>query len=118
MVGANNILYTYTYWTYTNSAKTKTLRVKLDATTFQAVGATTTANANRAVIVSNRNAINSQIGTSTTLSGGYGTSGAGPATGSVDFTNDVTVTFTGQLTDSGESIIQRSASVILVKNSI
>ncbi|BBF70181.1 hypothetical protein [Sphingomonas bisphenolicum] len=88
---------------YTNSVNTKTLRLRINGTQALAITLTTTASGQFIFTIANRGATNSQVANATSF---VGISGAGGSeqTFSFDTTADLTITITGQLTNTGEEI--------------
>jgi len=111
-MGANGIVRITTVFSYTNSANTKSLRVKFGGTTYQNTSVTTTASARYQTQIHNRNATNSQGGGH--ISGTFATSSGNPVTSSVDTTAAVTVLITGQNGLGSETITLESYSVEVI----
>lgn len=110
-MGANGCLTLDAFFSYTNSANNKNLRARLGGIsgTVYTVSVQTTSLGVRFVgtEICNRNATNSQVG-------GVGTAFAGaPITSAVDTTASTTVVFTGQLTNSGETVTLEMSRVRL-----
>jgi uncharacterized protein YbjQ (UPF0145 family) len=104
-MGANGILRVTSLWSYTNSANTKTLRMRLGGlagTLFMEIAATTTAYYYSQRLIQNRNSQSSQIG----QQGGTGTftTAANATTGTVDTSSAQDLVLTGQLASAGETI--------------
>lgn len=112
-LGPNGSFEIETLWTVTNSANTKTLRVKLGSTAFANIAATTSASAQLHTRVANRNSAASQVGFPSANSSGFGVSSAAVTTGAVDTSQDAIVTITGQLASAGETITLESYVVKL-----
>lgn len=118
LLSANDTLLFSSEWSVTNSANNKIVRIRTGAGLPMAVTLTTVVSEFRLQHLSMRNALNSQVGGSGTLSAGYGTSASAPHTQAIDFSADVAVTFTAQLANAGENITLKHAAVILIKNPI
>jgi hypothetical protein len=103
-MGANGRLRILTHWTYTNSANSKSLRVRWggsSGTVCSSQSVTTTAAFGSECFVQNRNATNSQV-CGMTVSSGLGTGTINTA--SQDTTGAIDLVITGQLTNSAESV--------------
>lgn len=106
MMGPNGSLRITPLFTFTNSANTKTPRVKFGTAApvaFYAAAATTSVAVQPITNIRNRAAA-SQFGMGAGFPAGIGSTGANPVTSSIDTTIDQTVTITGQLTNTGEII--------------
>ncbi|MGW8202971.1 hypothetical protein ACWGM0_10540 [Sphingomonas bisphenolicum] len=88
---------------YTNSVNTKTLRIRVNGTQVLAITLTTTASGQFIFTIANRGAVNSQVANASSFPGISGAGGS-EQTFSFDTTADLTVTITGQLTNTGEEI--------------
>ncbi|QDV34903.1 hypothetical protein [Tautonia plasticadhaerens] len=115
VLGTNGQLAITSGWSHTNSANTKTLRVRYDGaggTAFSSFALTTAATSRVYTTIQNRNATNSQGG----VGGGvtFGTSSSTAVTASVDTTAATTLALTGQLSNTGETITLESATVELI----
>jgi hypothetical protein len=103
-MGANGRLRILTHWSYTNSANSKSLRVRWggsSGTVCSSQSVTTTAAFGSECFVQNRNATNSQV-CGMTVSSGLGTGTINTA--SQDTTGAIDLVITGQLTNSAESV--------------
>jgi hypothetical protein len=115
LMSANGILEVSTFWTVTNSANNKTLKVKIGETSDPASGGTSFMNRTETTIlihqhlcvVRNANSTSSQKGHSTGVSGGVGSSTLAITTASYDTTTDKKIFLTGQLSNTGETITLR-----------
>jgi hypothetical protein len=111
-LGANGFVVVDTSWTYTSSASAKTKRIRFGAsgagtggTVLASPGATTTATHRFQWMISNRNATNSQCGSSGSgTSGGHGTAAAAILTAAIDTTAATEIAITGQKADSGDTL--------------
>jgi hypothetical protein len=117
-MGANGRVRITSSWSYTNSANSKTCRVRWNGSsgTILMNGVYTTTASNTDIrYIGNRNATNSQVaGASTSSTGG----GLGPVAGSivtdtVDTTAAVDIVFTALLANTGETITLESYCVEL-----
>lgn len=107
LMSATSELEIVTLWTYTNSANTKTLRIRLGGIAgaiFYGAAPTTTASCQAFTIIRNAASTSSQIGMASGSSSGLGSSTISLSTGSRDITADQDLVFSGQLTNVGESI--------------
>ena len=108
-MGANGYVVIESLWTITNSANNKITRAKFGGTTMMSATFTTEATYNNLVRVANRNATNSQVSSTTTVgSGGWGQSTSATNTAAIDTTASVSITLTGQLANTGETITLES----------
>ncbi|MEG3144209.1 hypothetical protein U1839_06040 [Sphingomonas sp. RT2P30] len=108
-IGPNGQVEIMTLWSTTNSANTKTLRVKFGGTAYYNSPVTATLSANAVTRIANRNATNSQVGFQAIATAGVGNGGANAnTTSAVDTTASVNIDFTGQLTNTGETITLES----------
>lgn len=115
-MGANGRLRVSTFWSHTNSANNKTLRVRYSGasgTIFSTFTNTTTAAMRAQCEIVNRNATNSQVG-GFNGTGGFGSGAASLLTSSVDTTAATTVVITGQKASSGETLTLESYLVELI----
>lgn len=92
-IGPNGGLRATGIWSYTNSATTKTMRVRFGAAaagtggvSYHSQGATTTATQMQQILLGNRNATNSQAGGTTAGTGGWSTSATAFVTSAIDTT--------------------------------
>lgn len=99
-LGANGFIRVTGMWSYTNSATTKTMRVRFGAsgagtggTGYHSQSATTTASQMQQTIIGNRNATNSQVGPTSAGTGGWSTSATAFVTSAVDTTAAAEVHF-------------------------
>ncbi len=115
-MGPNGRIRVTTIWTTTNSANNKTCRTRFggaSGTQYQTSVITTSAVLVDIRELGNRNAANSQVGSTVFTTGGLGTSGTGVTTSAVDTTADTTVVITGQKATAGEVLILESYCVEL-----
>lgn len=108
-IGPNGQVEIWTLWSTTNSANTKTLRVKFGGTAYYASPVTATLSANAVTRIANRGVANSQVGFQAVATAGVGNGGANAnTTSAVDTTASVAIDITGQLANSGETITLES----------
>jgi hypothetical protein len=115
-MGANGAIRVHAVFSYTNSGNNKVPRIRfggLSGTQYKANTVTTTASAQIISWIQNRNATNSQVGPFNSVNS-VGLSAASPVTSSVDTTAAVDLVFTGQLTNTGETITLESYIVELL----
>ncbi|CAN5367638.1 hypothetical protein BH10PSE14_BH10PSE14_04270 [soil metagenome] len=104
-IGPNGQVEIQTLWSATNSANTKTFRVKFGGTAYYAAGLSTVTSLAAITRITNRNSASSQVGMASNTTAGFGqNNGAGVTTSAVDTTAAVTIDFTAQLTNTGETI--------------
>ncbi len=114
-MGANGILRINALFSYTNSVNTKTLRFRfgngLSGTAFATSAGTTVAAIRLETQIQNRNSASSQIaGIAGATIGGTSTANV---TGTIDTTASQTLTISGQLANTGETITLESYIVEL-----
>lgn len=107
-LGPNGALRISSQWSHTNSANNKTLRYRLGGSVLMAPVLTATAASAHQRTIQNRGAENAQV----TQGAGFGNSFGGTtnpaATSAIDTSTDQTLTITGQLANSGESLTLES----------
>jgi hypothetical protein len=113
-IGNNGQLTIETQWTWTNNANNKTPRVKLGGSTIYGLAHTATAGLSTRHRIANRNAANNQVSINAASDNFYGGSAAA-ATYSVDTSQDVTLTITGQCANAADTITLESYQVVLFK---
>lgn len=118
LLGMNGGLIVYSTWTTTNSANTKTPRVRFGGaagTIYGATGLTTTASYADVRRIRSRNSASSQVG-GTSTSGGIGTvaSGAAIVTSALDMTAAQDLVLTAQLGLGSETITLENYEVWLL----
>ena len=106
-MGPNGQVEIIPLWSFTNSANTKTMRVKFASTAFYTQAATATAVTQSFVRIANRNSASSQVG-APGANAGLGNFTAAVITSTENTTSPVTLTITGQLTNTGETITLES----------
>lgn len=117
VMGTNGQLRITTLWSHTNSANTKTERVRLGGiggTAFLEVNATTTDSGQLMTMIRNRNSASSQVGANSGSSG-LGLLAGAIATASLDTAAAQDIAITGQLVTAAESITLESYSVELLR---
>jgi hypothetical protein len=103
LLGVNSILQIEPVWSFTSSANTKTLNVKIGANNIYSVARTASVTEAPLILLANRNSVNSQV---SPYSGNYVTAGSvAPATYTIDFSKDQVVAITGRRTNAGDSLI-------------
>jgi hypothetical protein len=114
-MGANGRLRITAHWTYTNSANNKIPRIRFGGSQVAGTTETTTVQRMTQLQIGNRNALNSQIvsATANTTFTGFGTTSTAATTLTIDTTADRSVTMTGQLANTGETITLESYVVEL-----
>lgn len=110
LMGTSGALRITTLWTFTNSANTKTLKVKFGSGVPMNFAFTTTAGSQAVTIVRNRGAANSQVGFNNATLPFSNTTGAA-YTSSIDTSASVDITFTATLANTGETITLESYTV-------
>lgn len=114
LMTANGSLILTTLWSNTNSANNKNLRIRHGATLAFSAVTTTAAVSRDERWIMNRNSASSQIVTySAAQVGGFG-GPTGTISGTVDTSADSTITFTGQLANSGENVTLNAYCIELV----
>lgn len=107
LMSANGILEVLTSWQYTNSANSKTIAIRFSGTggtAFFSRAETTTASHQVNLLIRNANSISSQIGMNGGATGSFGTSTGAIATSSVNTGSDTTISISGNLALSSETI--------------
>lgn len=114
ILGPNGQIEVVSLWSYTNSSNTKTVSVKLNGVAFLNLGTTTSAVAQPYTRIANRNNVASQIGFPSVTSTGLGTSSGALITSAIDTSVDTTLTLTGTLANSGETVSLESYLVRII----
>lgn len=114
-MGPNGFITVRTQWSYTNSANTKTLRVKFGGTTLIAPAPTTTASLRQSIEIFNRDSASSQMITpnSTNTASAYGATTTAVGTAAINTANAADIVLTAQLANSGETATLESYVVEL-----
>lgn len=107
----NGSLRITTLWSYTNSANTKTVRVRLAGTQIGLAAATATAAVQGQVIITNRAALNSQVCNGNNMAAPFGTTTSAPVITAIDMAVSQNVTLTATLSNVGETITLESYTV-------
>jgi hypothetical protein len=105
-IGPNGQLLIQALWAFTGT-NTKTPRIRLGGiggSIFYAAAHTTNLSCTSITRIGNRNAANSQVAGVVSIASGVGASASGVFTAAVDTSAEVTLVFTGQLTNTGEAI--------------
>jgi hypothetical protein len=106
-LGANGSLRIRHYWSFTNNANNKTLRIRYSGAggaQYFAPVLTTQVSIEGEVIISNRNATNSQMGVSRALTSTGSNNALQGTTSAVDTTAATTIIFSGQKAVSGDTL--------------
>lgn len=117
-VGANGVIRITTLWSYTNSANTKTLRVRLGGiagTEFCRMSATTTAVVQLMHLIRARNSTSSQVSFGLGATQTFLTTTNAVTSGTVDLSVAQDLVFSGQTATSGEVITLESYVVEILK---
>lgn len=118
VMGPNDFVEVYTTWAYTNSANTKTLRVRFGgASGTQYLGTTQSTSATTSDYrrIMNAGATNSQVGNYSTSGNPYSASSGAIVTSSVDTTVATTIVISGQLANSGETMTLSNYYAVLTR---
>lgn len=115
LVSANGILEISSFWTMTNSANNKIIKIKLGQTTDPVTGGSSFFNRTETTISIHQhlcilrcsNSVNSQKAISSTISTGLGSTTASNYTNTYDLSTDKKIFLTGQLANTGETITLR-----------
>lgn len=115
LVSSNGMLEIYCFWSMTNSANTKTTRIKLMETSDPVTGGTgyhgiansTILYHQMTVRIHSANSTSSQKGVGYWQAGGVGSLAQAPVTSTYNFSTDKKIQLTGQLTNTGETITLR-----------
>lgn len=117
VMGANGRIEIDVAWSHTNNANNKTEKVKFGGTSYSNVVTTTSSTNNQKLFIANRNATNSQTGQQAggvgTTASPYGLGSVSYVTSAIDTTSAVSITFTGQLANTTDTIVLESYSVKL-----
>lgn len=102
LLGANGQLWIYPQFTLTNSGNSKNPRIRLGSTDFWSPGATSTYSAHGFVVIANRNNAAVQFSSpNTTLM--FSNTAATGVSGTENTANDLTLDFSFQLANTGET---------------
>lgn len=114
-MGPNGRIRVSAQFSYTSSVNSKTLRVRfggIGGTVYVTISPTSTLQFQAIASIANRNATNSQAGGVATI----GAAGSvAVVTSAVDTTASTTVSITGQLTNTGETVALESSLVELIR---
>lgn len=114
-IGANGALRVTMVWSYTNSANTKTARLRLGGTSFLVFNATTTSSVRIENQIHNVNSEASQKGWVNSGTA-FGSSTGTIVTASIDTTTAQDITFRGALANAGETITLESYLIELYQH--
>lgn len=106
LMSANGQIEVVSYWSETNNANAKTIRMKIggfSGTTINSIGAVSFLTMNDLLIVRNDNSTTAQKGMSSSTSG-VGSAGTATVSSAIDTSSDFQLSFTGQLTVGTDSI--------------
>lgn len=120
LVSANGILEISSFWTMTNSANNKIIKIKLGQTSDPVTGGSSFVNRTETTISIHQhlcilrcsNSVNAQKAISSTISTGLGSTTASNYTNTYDLSTDKKIFFTGQLANTGETITLRGWRLI------
>lgn len=101
-MGPNGALRITTLWTTTNSAGTKTGRVKFNGTAYTTFQHTTSVGAQLLTVIRNRNSQSSQVGAGNNLY--YSAGGTAHPTSTHDTSGNLDITITGQHSNGADTI--------------
>lgn len=115
LMSTNGILEISSFWTMTNSANNKTIKIKHGQTTDPVTGGSSFVNRTETTIAIHQhlcilrcsNSVNAQKAISSTISTGLGTTTASNFTNTYDLSTDKKIFLTGQLANTGETITLR-----------
>lgn len=110
-IGPNGRLRITTTWTVTNSANTKTMRVRLgglSGTAFMVSAQTAIVAEKTMTEIANRNSASSQVGFISTNTSGFGTGTGSNVTGTINTAVAQDLVITGQKASSGETLTLES----------
>ena len=115
LMSTNGILEISSFWTMTNSANNKTIKIKHGQTTDPVTGGSSFVNRTETTIAIHQhlcilrcsNSLNVQKAISPTISTGLGSTTASNYTNTYDLSTDKKIFFTGQLANTGETITLR-----------
>lgn len=103
-LGPNGSVEVDCWWSCTNSANSKTTRIKVAGNLISSVGVTTVATLAQRGRIANRNSATSQITGLVGVASGFGSSTASMSTFSIDTTVAQDITITAQLANAGDTI--------------
>ena len=113
-LGPHGSLRITTLWSYTNSANNKSLRVNMGGTVWFFQVQTTTASAQALTMIRNRGAVNSQIGYAISTGSVLGSTSVANPTAAINTAAAQSITITGQLATSTETITLESYTVEII----
>lgn len=120
LVSANGILEISSYWTLTNSANGKIIKIKIGQTSDPVTGGSSFFNRTETTIAIHQhlcilrcsNSVNAQKAISSTMATGLGVTTASNFTNTYDLSTDKKIFLTGQLANTGETITLRGWRLI------
>lgn len=118
MVGPNDYIDIWTRWSHTNSAPTKTYRVKIGTTAYLAAVLSTSASFQRRVLIMNRNSLASQVAFGVALLTDSGVTTTAASTFTEDLSVDKTFALTIQLGTAAPTAVLESFYAIIWKAAI
>jgi len=104
LMGPNGVLRIVCFWSFTNSANTKTVRNRFGASPLSSLQVTAIGSSRTTSYAFNRNAENSQLGSTATQGISDGSSAGAWTNLAVDTTVAQTIRITAQLANAGESV--------------
>jgi hypothetical protein len=107
-MGANGRIEVTSNWSYTNSANSKQIRVKFGGTSMWNSGVTTTSYLPLVTTIQNANATGAQTGTPANQTSSFSATAGTVSSAAIDTTAAQTITMTGTLTNTGETITLQS----------
>lgn len=116
-MGKNGVIRVTALFSYTSSASSKTLRVRLGGiagTAFHAVVATTSSFHQTMVMIRNRNSVSSQISAPAISATAFNTGSATVVTDSINTDSAQDLVISGQLADGADSIVLQSYFVEVI----
>jgi hypothetical protein len=114
-MGANGMLRITSLWSHTNSANAKTPRVEFGGTEYYGTAVTATATTRMYRTIANRNSAGLQVGGPSPGTFDWGSTSDGLTTSSVDTSADQDLVFSGELANSGDTIMLESYVVELLR---
>lgn len=120
LVSANGVIEISSFWTVTNSANSKIIKIKIGQTSDPVTGGSSFVNRTETTILYHQhfcalraaNATNAQKAASSTLAAGFGSTTGTIFTNNYDLTTDKKIFCTGQLANTGETITLRGYRAI------
>lgn len=116
-LGINEAIRCFAIFSYTNSANNKVLRLKFNATNAYGITQTVTSAVMREANFMTRGTVNTQVGPNAGITNAFGTSNNAVVQIAATLNTDFTITVTGQLANSGETITLESVFIKIIKKS-